>query len=254
MKFTQGSASRLQVHTIEMFTYLLVFLVTLGGVIASRVDQQWFEEVYTVEDGLLENFTLVPLLITIGVIFRYLRRVGAFRSRMFRITLALAAFFSFFVAGEEISWGQRVLDVESPEFFLDNNAQQETNLHNLVVNGHKVNRILFSLVLTIVVGFYLLVLPVLYQKKAGVVRFTEWAGIPIPRLSQVIAAATLFVMIGLIPSGKNAEILEMGICSIFLMILIFPANAYLFTKREALDKPSKASSAKARKRKLVQSS
>src|SRR5690606_9245211 len=109
-------------------------------------------------------------------------------------------------------------------------------------------------VLTIVVGFYLLVLPVLYQKKAGVVRFTEWAGIPIPRLSQVIAAATLFVMIGLIPSGKNAEILEMGICSIFLMILIFPANAYLFTKREALDKPSKASSAKARKRKLVQSS
>ena len=32
---------------------------------------------------------------------------------------------------EEISWGQRILGTESPEFFLTHNIQQETNLHNV---------------------------------------------------------------------------------------------------------------------------
>jgi len=240
MKLNAGSVHASNTPLVEKLVYLLVFLITLGGIVASRIDKQWFEEVYTVEDGLLENFTLVPLLIAIVVIIRYLRRVAAYRSRMFTATLLIAALFSFFVAGEEISWGQRVLDIESSEFFLENNAQQETNLHNLVVNGQKVNRILFSFVLTTVIGFYLVVLPILYRKKANVVRFTEWAGIPVPRFRQIAAAVGLFVMIGLVPSGKNAELLEMGICCIFLMILIFPANSYLFTKKELLTTVSSA--------------
>lgn len=32
---------------------------------------------------------------------------------------------------EEISWMQRIANVESSEFFLENNAQGETNFHNL---------------------------------------------------------------------------------------------------------------------------
>ena len=36
-----------------------------------------------------------------------------------------------FGAGEEISWGQRIFNVESSEYFLENNAQGETNLHNM---------------------------------------------------------------------------------------------------------------------------
>ena len=37
----------------------------------------------------------------------------------------------FFIAGEEISWGQRIFEVASPEYFLSTNKQLETNLHNL---------------------------------------------------------------------------------------------------------------------------
>jgi hypothetical protein len=32
---------------------------------------------------------------------------------------------------EEISWGQRVLNIESPEFFRENSVKDEVNLHNL---------------------------------------------------------------------------------------------------------------------------
>lgn len=37
----------------------------------------------------------------------------------------------FFIAGEEISWGQRLLGVTTPEYFAEKNKQGETNLHNL---------------------------------------------------------------------------------------------------------------------------
>ena len=40
-----------------------------------------------------------------------------------------------FVAGEEISWGQRLLAFEPPEVFLEQNFQQEFNVHNLLKNS-----------------------------------------------------------------------------------------------------------------------
>lgn len=44
------------------------------------------------------------------------------------LMLALGTFMFF---GEEISWGQRLLDFELSGYFLEHNLQKETNLHNL---------------------------------------------------------------------------------------------------------------------------
>ena len=44
--------------------------------------------------------------------------------------IGLAAFCAF-VAMEEISWGQRVFGLRPPDYFLAENYQQETNLHNI---------------------------------------------------------------------------------------------------------------------------
>ena len=44
------------------------------------------------------------------------------------LALALLFFFGF---GEEISWGQRLLGLETPQSFQEVNAQHETNVHNL---------------------------------------------------------------------------------------------------------------------------
>ena len=43
---------------------------------------------------------------------------------------ALVALFLLFVAGEEMSWGQRLLGLTPPQYFLEHNTQQEMNLHN----------------------------------------------------------------------------------------------------------------------------
>ena len=48
--------------------------------------------------------------------------------RIFFIALALGC---FYVSMEEISWGQRVLNLSTPDFFQKHNIQNEINLHNL---------------------------------------------------------------------------------------------------------------------------
>jgi hypothetical protein len=47
-----------------------------------------------------------------------------------------------FVAGEEISWGQRIFNLQTPAFFQDKNIQGELNLHNLdIFNSVDANEI-----------------------------------------------------------------------------------------------------------------
>ena len=42
------------------------------------------------------------------------------------------AIFCLFVAGEEASWGQRIFAFKPPDLFLEQNYQQELNVHNLL--------------------------------------------------------------------------------------------------------------------------
>ncbi|PLX51174.1 MAG: hypothetical protein C0613_00795 [Desulfobulbaceae bacterium] len=54
------------------------------------------------------------------------------RSRHYRVFFALLALACFYVVGEEISWGQRLFALATPDFFQRHNLQQELNLHNLL--------------------------------------------------------------------------------------------------------------------------
>lgn len=50
--------------------------------------------------------------------------------RLERIWFGLAFLACFYIAGEEISWGQHIFGWITPEFWTEVNDQQETNLHN----------------------------------------------------------------------------------------------------------------------------
>lgn len=49
--------------------------------------------------------------------------------RWFFVLLAATSFYVFM---EEISWGQRIIGFDTPDFFHDNSYQDEANLHNLL--------------------------------------------------------------------------------------------------------------------------
>lgn len=78
------------------------------------------------EDGLFEYLTALSFLATsilfILIFFR--------RRKLIHLVFALVFFIGM---GEEISWGQRIFDFQSPEYFRENNIQNEFNFHNLTV-------------------------------------------------------------------------------------------------------------------------
>ncbi len=90
------------------------------------------------EDGWAEWATFLAFATACGLFIAEGRRHWGryWMSRASRVLLALGfgttALFCAFVAGEEISWGQRLFAIQPPEVFLHANYQQELNVHNLL--------------------------------------------------------------------------------------------------------------------------
>ncbi len=57
---------------------------------------------------------------------------GALKSRgMIRVSGFVLAAICYLIGGEEVSWGQRILHVRTPEFLMEINHQGETTIHNI---------------------------------------------------------------------------------------------------------------------------
>lgn len=88
------------------------------------------------EDGFFESLTAVFFLAA-SIIF-FLSFLKDAQGNDFRFLKTKRNIFFFLLAvvflfgcGEEISWGQRILHVETPKVIADINLQKELNLHNL---------------------------------------------------------------------------------------------------------------------------
>ncbi|MFX0202890.1 MAG: hypothetical protein ACFFCW_42850 [Candidatus Hodarchaeota archaeon] len=90
----------------------------------------------TKEDGFFESIGAICFLIAsiifytlflkdkFGNNFRYLKT----NKNLFYLFLCIIFFFGF---GEEISWGQRIFHLKTPDIISEHNWQSEINLHNL---------------------------------------------------------------------------------------------------------------------------
>ncbi len=81
----------------------------------------------TEEDGPVEWASALFWLGASVVAFCCVRRRG-WRCELATLAFAIGCFVLF---GEEISWGQRVFGIQTPQALRDANFQQEINLHNL---------------------------------------------------------------------------------------------------------------------------
>jgi hypothetical protein len=70
-----------------------------------------------------------------------------------RVLAFLLCAFCVFVAGEEISWGQRVFAYRPPDYFLEKNYQQELNVHNLLTKKEALGMSLDSRYLIAFIAF-----------------------------------------------------------------------------------------------------
>jgi hypothetical protein len=87
------------------------------------------------EDHLFEWLTSIAFLIASVLFFlKFLKTKNVF-------FLLLSAMF-FLGFGEEISWGQRVFNFETPERVLNVNVQNEFNLHNIELFNGKTMKVI----------------------------------------------------------------------------------------------------------------
>jgi hypothetical protein len=206
----------------------LTFGLLIFGIVMANLDPVWFDLSFAVEDGFIEWMTVLPLLMTCLVTARRIKVLAPGRSFWFLVFSFFLIGFCLFAIGEELSWGQRLLNTRSPDFFKSYNSQRETNLHNLILQGKSINLIVFSRLMILAMAFYLVVLPLLYSRKRWVKHWVDKLAIPLPKAYQVIALFMVFGLISLIPSGKRAEMLEFGTCFLLFSIMAFPKNQEVF--------------------------
>jgi len=112
---------------VANLSVLLTFV--LAAVLSVYNEPLYYQSVQ--EDQVLEWATFWGFLVA-GYVFS-VNSVDRFRlDQRIPWFMAALALFCFAVAMEEISWGQRLLGYKAPTFFLEQNYQQEFNIHNVV--------------------------------------------------------------------------------------------------------------------------
>lgn len=141
----------------------------------------------TAEDSVLEwlqflcVFGASTMFAYLGV--RFMREGQALIGALY-LLLALCA---FFVAGEEISWGQRIFGWGTPEALDEINHQGETNVHNI-----RWVQTAFGYVMT---------LGAMYCTLAPLVASKRWGGRARPPLSFLLIPALCLIPAFLMPFG-----------------------------------------------------
>lgn len=82
------------------------------------------------ETGPHELFQFVIIFIALLISLRGLMGIHWQTQKWLGAWFALAGLCCFYVAGEEISWGQHTFDWATSDYWLEVNDQGETNLHN----------------------------------------------------------------------------------------------------------------------------
>lgn len=214
----------------EAVGYCLLGLVLIVSIWVSYSDPVYFEEVLMREDGIIEYATFFMLLAISMLCFRRLIQLWKVKKPVWRLGTLFFALVFLFGAGEEISWGQRILNLESPEFFMKHNLQDEINLHNLKIGDTKINMLVFSQILSLLMFVYLVAIPVLYRKATFISKLADRFAVPIVHWHHTIAFAVATVAVLSMKGGKIWEVYELSFSVIFLMIFIYPLNAPIFRR------------------------
>ncbi len=123
--------------TIKKINYLiikrLIFLTPLALFLVGLIMNFWpfdFFIVLNKEDGVIEYLQTFLYFFASALVF--ISAIKTWKNKkLFAIFLIVYTGALFFIAGEEISWGQRLLKFDTPEELKEVNYQDEFTLHNI---------------------------------------------------------------------------------------------------------------------------
>ena len=97
----------------------------------SITDRGGYNPLFWEENGIVEFTQVVILLLSIIILFRYVKLHFKNLSKFFQIILGIYIIGLSYYFFEEISYGQHFFFWLTPEFFSKLNSQNETNFHNI---------------------------------------------------------------------------------------------------------------------------
>ncbi|MBJ22494.1 MAG: hypothetical protein CL933_24045 [Deltaproteobacteria bacterium] len=205
---------------VGAMTLIAVGYLALSPNWVSTAVQKWIAS----ESGIVERGTALIFLISSGLAFFVVSRLrhricdGADIRRI--LWLSLLGLFFFVCFGEELSWGQRILGIETLESMKGINVQDENNLHNMM--GYLADHLFI-----LGVFVYGSILPMLGARVVFFRRAWHWIGLPIASLGLAIGFALAsgiheWTIYRFLPEAelRAAEVRELlaGCCFLLLMI------------------------------------
>ena len=108
--------------------FSLLFLVATTALFFMDLESY---EIFAKEDGVAENLSFLFYLVAGVVLLSSSFKMNHSQAR--GVLPVLLGLFFIVVAGEEISWGQRLFEFNTPDVMKGSNTQGEFNFHNLSV-------------------------------------------------------------------------------------------------------------------------
>ncbi len=198
---------------VAVFGYLFICLNILFFGWLNSADRYMFI-ILTREDHWVENLTAAWFFLASLLFFT---TAGTERDVFRRTVYILGGIALLFVAGEEISWGQRIVGFSTPDFLMDLNRQREFNLHNIPAYSYKLDRYgTLMLCMATCIAF-------LCDKKSLL-------GIPVPSILLALGATVTIQFDG--PRGASilsAEFVFSLLISLFVIYAFISRRAELIT-------------------------
>ena len=171
-----------EVGWIAAFGYLTICLTLLSFSLLLTIDPDGYSDQMR-EDGWVENLTVVAYLLAGALLFA---AAWAEKRRLPRFALAAGGIAMAFIAGEELSWGQRILGFATPDYlFLS--GDKPADIHNQ-----------FSIYWTVLLPF--LILPCAVTAAALFSGRTALFGVPLPSPPLMLALLAI-LLYSKLPAG-----------------------------------------------------
>jgi hypothetical protein len=227
---------------IEKIAFPIIFAISISAYGMSRFmsSDAFGSHWVAMEDGFLEWLTVVSLMFSALLCWSRSWHLRSTATRTFVACSAAYGCVLLFGAGEEISWGQRIFGIETPEFLAEANAQKETNLHNLVIGGTSINKLVFGKVLAVGLAVFLILIPVAFQRSVSARELLNRFAVPVPRIQHTLGILAMVLLIETSKAAKRGEITEFALTSLVFLLLLNPLNRSTFRRPPVQASPATA--------------
>ena len=228
-------------HSTFNLSFLIMICCLAVGVFYMRAGAYVFTPIQlnmiNIENGIIENLSVLFLIIAFLFSVTLLSKLRGQRARF--VTHGIMAFLFFFMAGEEMSWGQHLFDLADPVILNGINVQGEINFHNMF--GYFA--VHFFIAGIFIYGF---VLSFFAHFSVFCRKFFDFFGIPIASLGLAIG----FFMVSMLQSwiagalialqtGFRIEELRELLTAIALSVLMWESWLLLNRKKKGMESSSK---------------